>query len=355
MPHIFCLSNIPYSCTNEIHLLILRSYSLLRHLHLSYKTIICSRFLHFPLLLGLMVPELEKARVTEIQVRMDCNGCVQKIRKALHGIQGIYEVYPDITQQKLTVVGWADPERIVKAIRKTRKVATICSHSEPTEAAVQPTEQPPEGGPPAPEAVNPPPSEAPPAEAAPQPQSQPEAAPPAEPPKDQPPPENPQPEPARAPAAATDANASGQQPPQPSGPKDVGDVHVICQHPPDCGHRYGYVHSYGGPWSRQYPNNKGNFYPEPLSRHPNSQVFHHEPPQPAFVTHSYNTYKPSPYVTEYKYVHSPPRSTHYSRIDHYNEDYHNNYISGSSSSSSHGNGNITSMFSDENPNACRIM
>ncbi|XVF28267.1 hypothetical protein REPUB_Repub15cG0015100 [Reevesia pubescens] len=306
-----------------------------------------------------MVPELEKPRVTEIQVRMDCNGCVQKITKALHGIHGIYEVYPDIAQQKLTVIGWADPERIVKAIRKTRKSATICSHSEPTEAAAQPTEQPPEGGSAAPEEANPPPSEAPPAEAA----SQPEAAQPGEPPKDQPLPENPQPQPEPAPTpAATDANAN-QQPPQPSGPKDVGEVHVICHHPPDYGHRYGYVHSYGGPWSRQHPKSQGNFYPEPLSRHPNSKVFHHETPQPAFVTHSYNTYKPSPYVTEYEYVHSPPRYSHYSRIDHYNEDYHNNYSigssgsSGSGSSSSNGNGNenITSIFSDENPNACRIM
>ncbi|OMO53586.1 hypothetical protein CCACVL1_28525 [Corchorus capsularis] len=100
-----------------------------------------------------MVPaELDqKPRVTEIQVRMDCNGCVQKIKKALHGIQGIYEVYPDIAQQKLTIIGWADPERIVKAIRKTRKIATICSHSQPSEApAAQPPEQPPEGGAPPP-------------------------------------------------------------------------------------------------------------------------------------------------------------------------------------------------------------
>ncbi|XVF62518.1 hypothetical protein PTKIN_Ptkin09bG0014700 [Pterospermum kingtungense] len=307
-----------------------------------------------------MVPELEKPRVTEIKVRMDCNGCVQKIKKSLQGIQGIYEVYPDIAQQKLTIIGWADPERIVKAIRKTRKIATICSHSEPTEAAAQPTEPPPDGGAEA-AAANPPPSEAQPAEAAPQPQSQPEEAPPAEPPKDQPPPENPQPEPTPTPAPEADADANAsQQPPQPSGAKDVGEVHVIYHHPPDYGHRYGHVHNYGGPWNRPYPNSPGNFnfYPEPISRHPNSQVFHHEPPQPAFVNHSYNTYKPSPYVTEYEYVHSPPRYTHYTRIDHYNEDYHNNYSSGTNSSSSsnnNGNGNITSIFSDENPNACRIM
>ncbi|XP_038991530.1 leucine-rich repeat extensin-like protein 3 [Hibiscus syriacus] len=283
-----------------------------------------------------MSSEIEKPRITELQVRMDCNGCVQKIRKALHGIHGIYEVYPDIARQKLTVIGWADPEKIVKAIRKTRKTVTICSHSEPPEEATQPPEQPPE-------TTNPTPSETqPPADAyaaSPQPEAE-----TAEPPKDQPPPETPQPELAPAPADVS----VDQQPPQPSGPKDVG-VHVICHQPPDCGYRYGYAHSYGGgPYGTQYPtcHSQCSFYP-------NGQPFHHQPlPQSPVVTHSYNTYKPSPYVTEYEYVRSPPRHSHYSRIDHYRDGYYSNY---SYASSSNGNGNISSMFSDENPNACSIM
>ncbi|KAL4310126.1 hypothetical protein GQ457_01G030510 [Hibiscus cannabinus] len=305
-----------------------------------------------------MASEIERPRITELQVRMDCNGCVQKIRKALHGIRGIYEVYPDIAQQKLTVVGWADPEKIVKAIRKTRKTVTICSHSEPPEAAAQPPDQLPgqgQGQAVPQETVNPTPSEAPPpAEAAAAPQPEAEAAPSAEPPRDQPPLESLQPEPAPAPADAS----AGQQPNQPLGPKDVGEVHVICHHPPDYGHRYGYVHSYGGgPCGRQYPTCHGQ-----CSFYPNGQPFHHEPPPqpqpqpqlpPPFVTHSYNTYKPSPYVTQYEYIRSPPRYSHFSRIDHYNDEYYSNYSYGSSNSSS--NGNFSSMFSDENPNACRIM
>ncbi|XP_010528813.1 PREDICTED: uncharacterized protein LOC104805828 isoform X2 [Tarenaya hassleriana] len=85
---------------------------------------------HFILHLPTMASELEKPRITEIKVRMDCNGCVQKIKKALHGINGINDIYVDFPGQKLTVVGWADPEKIVKAIRKTRKTATICSHED---------------------------------------------------------------------------------------------------------------------------------------------------------------------------------------------------------------------------------
>ncbi|KDP27856.1 hypothetical protein JCGZ_18936 [Jatropha curcas] len=290
-----------------------------------------------------MVPELEKPRVTEIQVRMDCNGCVQKIKKALHGVNGIYDLYIDVPQQKLTIIGWADPEKIVKAIRKTRKIATICSHTEPSDQPAEAPQQPPEGGtpPPAAEAANPPPAEAPPAE----------AVPPAEPPKDPPPPENPPPEEKPSPSPVA-AEVNGNQPAQAPGPKDVGEVHVIYHHPPDYGYRYGYGHSYGGQCGR-YPNVYGlptepryanSHGPPPEPRYPTGHGLPPEPPQPIYVSHSYNTYRPSPYVTEYEYVRSPPHQTIYNRMDHYNEDYHENTR----------NGNITSIFSDENPNACRI-
>ncbi|KAG8480884.1 hypothetical protein CXB51_025569 [Gossypium anomalum] len=181
-----------------------------------------------------MVPKFERPPVTQINVRMDCNGCVHKIKKALHGIH------------------------------------------------------------------------------------------------DEPPPENPQSELAETdahanqkppPQAETDAHANQKRPPQPSPPNVVD-------------------HSYGGPWSR----------------HHNSQIFQHGlPPQPAaFVTHCYNTYMPSPYVTEYQYVLSPPRYVQYSRVGHCNEDYHNYYINGSNIDDN-GNGSIASLFSDDNPKACTIM
>ncbi|KAG6668047.1 hypothetical protein CIPAW_01G144100 [Carya illinoinensis] len=275
-----------------------------------------------------MFPELEKPRVTEIQVRMDCNGCVQKIKKALHGINGIYDLNIDFPQQKLTVIGWADPERIVKAIKKTRKIATICSHTIPTEPPAPPTEQAPQkGGVPAPDAPTPP--EAPPAEVAEPPKDPPAPPenPPAPPENPPPPPENPPPPP--PPPMVPDNNTS-QPTYKPSGPKDAGEVHVIYHHPPDYGYRYNYSHGYGGHWHK----------------YQNGQGLQQEPPQPVYVTHSYNTYNPSPYVTEYEYVGSPPRHINYSRMDSYAEDYHNG---------NNGHGNIASMFSDENPNACSIM
>lgn len=44
----------------------------------------------------------------------------------------------DLSQQKITIIGWEDPEIIVKAIKKTRKNAIICYQTEP------PDDQPPQ-------------------------------------------------------------------------------------------------------------------------------------------------------------------------------------------------------------------
>ncbi|TKY72554.1 Copper transport protein CCH [Spatholobus suberectus] len=253
---------------------------------------------------------------------MNCNGCVQKIKKALSGVNGIYDLYIDFPQQKITIIGWTDPEKIVKAIKKTRKMATICnsepieSPSQPEEPSSQPTEPNPEENAQAHEATQPveiPPTQAGTLE---------------EPPKDTPPPEQPPPEAIPSPTLAE--NNLNQQSPKTPRTKDLGEVHVIHHNPPDYGNRFGSGHNYVGHWGDRY-------------RYHHSPAFLEGPPQPVFVTHSYNTYRPSPYVTEYEYVRSPPRLTHYNRMEHYSGDYPN------------GNGNITSMFSDENPNACRIV
>lgn len=93
-------------------------------------------------------------------------------------------MYIDFLNRYLTIVGWADPKKIVKAIRKSRKPATICFHWEHTNQQAHPTKASPEGTQPPTKSANPPPAEAPPAD----------ISPPAEPQKDPPPSENPTPE-----------------------------------------------------------------------------------------------------------------------------------------------------------------
>lgn len=97
--------------------------------------------------------------------------------------------------------------------------------------------------------------------------------------------------------------------------KDAGEVddEIYRNDPPDYGNRsYGYDHGYVSP------------------------VMVQEPHPPIYVTHNYNIYHPSPYVTEYEYVRS-------SKFTHCGGDFYND------------NGNLTSLFSDENPNACTIV
>ncbi|KAK4433891.1 Heavy metal-associated isoprenylated plant protein 23 [Sesamum alatum] len=301
-----------------------------------------------------MLPEMEKPRITEIKVRMDCNGCVHKIKKALHGITGIYDLYVDFPQQKITIVGWADPAKIVKAIKKTRKTAIICSHTEQSDepAAVAPPENgtPEASGeappPPPPESTNPPP-EQPPAEAAPPAEAQKEPPPPATPPPTQP--ENP---PTEAKLSQESDNDPPSQSSQSSKPREHEEIHVIYHHPPDYGYRYAYGHYVQNDNNRQwnanaYPTGPG-FRVEPPQPPQPPQPPH--PPQPVYVTHSYNTYRPSPYTTEYAYPQSPPGYSYYSRPDNYNHVYY-----GGSNGNGNGNGNITSMFGEENPNACTIV
>ncbi|KAL0388843.1 UNVERIFIED_CONTAM: hypothetical protein Sradi_2766100 [Sesamum radiatum] len=266
----------------------------------------------------MMLPDMKKARVTVIKVRMDCHGCVRKIKKALHGI--------------------TDPDIIVKAIRKTRKRAIISSHSEQFD---QPTS---EGG-----ATN---GGAPPSEST-------------KPPADTTPPEGGAMDGGATPLESTNVRAEMTTPEEPlkeqkdqenlscesaiathsrltecSEPKDREATHVIHHQPPNYGYRYAYSYNYqqegyGGQWHDSHGG--------PGFRQEQSQ-----PPQPVCVTHGYNAYKPSPYVTEYAYPvpNSQPRYSPYRRPDHYSQDYYSGNI---------GNGNITSMFSEDNPNACRIV
>lgn len=324
---------------------------------------------------------MQKPRVTEIHVRMDCNGCVQKIKKALQGISGIYDLYIDFPQQKITIIGRADPEKIIKAIKKTRKTAIICSHTEPPDPQAQLSDSDNQGEAPSQESANPPQQESattPPSEGSPA-----EGASPAEAPKDpSPPADSPKPDAAEAPAS---------KPGQPSGPKDVEEVHVIYHHPPEYGYRYGYNPSMGSPSMGQgymngywhsYPTSPG-FRPEPTPPAPAPAPAPAPPstptpaPAPVYVTHCYNTHRASPYVTGYEYIRPPPHYTHYTRPESYQQPQYSVHYSRPAESyplpsqyihysrpesyredyhyGNDGNGNITSVFSDENPNACRIV
>ncbi|KAI3694292.1 hypothetical protein L1987_77256 [Smallanthus sonchifolius] len=199
---------------------------------------------------------MENPRVTEIKVRIDCNGCVQKIKKALHGIKGINDIYIDVPKQKLTIIGWADPEKIVKAIKKTRKLATIYSET-------QPPEPPLDGYEPPSDPSNPLQTKTVPSKEL----------------------ENPEPEPEPEPASPAQEPPSKDSKTRSPQAQEVQGVH---HYPPD--HGYGHSHE--------------RVSVEYYSSSP-SPVYKHEPSQ----------YNPTPYVTDYKYTRpEPPQQfTHYNR------------------------------------------
>ncbi|KAF9683666.1 hypothetical protein SADUNF_Sadunf04G0037500 [Salix dunnii] len=63
--------------------------------------------------------------ITEMKVHMNCAGCETKIRKAIKKLHGVDDIDIDIDMQKVTVMGWADQRKILKAVRKTGRRAEL--------------------------------------------------------------------------------------------------------------------------------------------------------------------------------------------------------------------------------------
>jgi hypothetical protein len=202
----------------------------------------------------------------------------------------------DQANHEITVVGIADLKRIVKAIRKTKRVPTICSHTDPA-AEAQPPPPPDEGqGPPPtdPPADVPPPAEAPPSGPTPEIKE----APPAE-----PTPEN------------------KEAPPAEASAKDATVIRTVDENP--------YGHD-----DHLYREHSANHHIDMYGAQYDGAPYH--------VAHSYSHHQSNPYVAECGYVGSPVQEGYY---------LHDYYPARGKA----GDGNqITSMFSDENPNACSI-
>ncbi|KAG5247060.1 heavy metal-associated isoprenylated plant protein [Salix suchowensis] len=63
--------------------------------------------------------------ITEIKVHMNCDGCETKIRKAIQKLHGVDDIDIDMEMQKVTVMGWADQRKVLKAVRKTGRRAEL--------------------------------------------------------------------------------------------------------------------------------------------------------------------------------------------------------------------------------------
>ncbi|KAM0950199.1 putative heavy metal-associated domain, HMA, heavy metal-associated domain superfamily [Dioscorea sansibarensis] len=59
----------------------------------------------------------------ELGVHMDCEGCEKRIRKAIAKLEGVDSVDIDMENQKVTVTGYVDQNKVLKAVRRTGRKA----------------------------------------------------------------------------------------------------------------------------------------------------------------------------------------------------------------------------------------
>ncbi|KAJ7542738.1 hypothetical protein O6H91_09G009300 [Diphasiastrum complanatum] len=59
--------------------------------------------------------------IVELKVGLHCEGCKEKIVKALANIDDVKQIDVNIHEQKVTVTGHVDPNRVLKKVTKTGK------------------------------------------------------------------------------------------------------------------------------------------------------------------------------------------------------------------------------------------
>ncbi|KAI4299570.1 hypothetical protein L6164_033014 [Bauhinia variegata] len=69
--------------------------------------------------------ELLKIETIAFKVHMNCQGCMNKVKKLLRKIEGVYKVEINAEEEKVTVTGIVDPSTLVQKLVKSGKHAEI--------------------------------------------------------------------------------------------------------------------------------------------------------------------------------------------------------------------------------------
>ncbi|KAK7305979.1 hypothetical protein VNO77_43893 [Canavalia gladiata] len=67
----------------------------------------------------------KQLQTTELKVMMDCDGCELKVKKALSSLDGVKSVEINRKQQKVTVIGYVEANKVLKKAKSTGKNAEI--------------------------------------------------------------------------------------------------------------------------------------------------------------------------------------------------------------------------------------
>ncbi|XP_011005631.1 PREDICTED: heavy metal-associated isoprenylated plant protein 26-like [Populus euphratica] len=67
----------------------------------------------------------KQLQTVELKVRMDCDGCELKVKNALSSMSGVKKVEINRKQQRVTVSGYVDSNKVLKKAKSTGKRAEI--------------------------------------------------------------------------------------------------------------------------------------------------------------------------------------------------------------------------------------
>ncbi|KAH7567234.1 hypothetical protein JRO89_XS07G0035900 [Xanthoceras sorbifolium] len=73
------------------------------------------------------------AMKTIVSVELLCSKCRQKVMKLIAKVEGVTSIVIDPSKNTVTVIGEADPVKIIKKVREFRKSASIVSIGPPKE------------------------------------------------------------------------------------------------------------------------------------------------------------------------------------------------------------------------------
>ncbi|CAK9315990.1 unnamed protein product [Citrullus colocynthis] len=68
----------------------------------------------------------KQLQTVELKIRIDCEGCERKVKRALEGMKGVKQVDVDRKANKATVVGYVEPSKVVARVaHRTGKKAEL--------------------------------------------------------------------------------------------------------------------------------------------------------------------------------------------------------------------------------------
>ncbi|KAJ4812851.1 Heavy metal-associated isoprenylated plant protein 26 [Rhynchospora pubera] len=80
---------------------------------------------YFSGLLGNKYKKRKQFQTVELKVKMDCDGCVRKVKNALSNMKGVQSLDINRKQNKVTVTGYIEPGKVVRKLQATGKKAEI--------------------------------------------------------------------------------------------------------------------------------------------------------------------------------------------------------------------------------------